>query len=299
MKSIYTFIGAALSMLSISCSAVANQTQTITVDSLLQREYIDSVIIDDERGVVYFEKIQARGNSTANFPYSYPLSVNNALKKIFVAPLNGKKEAAQLFSQEEDTGYYFAGPNPWSPNGRYLTIYKFKNGKAQPGVFDLRQSRVRFFDVIARFEPITSFLTWTSDNEFMLFRDEERLSVWFDIFVGSSRMLAEAREKGWSNGLITSEIVGDGRYYRRSLPKSYDLVRVNVRTGTADKVLEGSDAAIFTPKTFSGKAIISEKTLIDSERAPVDVFTKRILSLMDLSLSKKKHLMRLVLMMQT
>ena len=236
----------------------AEVIETATIDRLLQRENIHNVVIDDKRRVVYFEKITAKANSPARFPYASPFSVNSALKKIYVASMSGGAQAKPLFRQAEDTGYYFASADPWSPDRRYLAVYRFKEGKAQPGVFDLKRSRVQFFDVVARFEPFNSSLIWIRDTEFVFFKDDEMKTIGgFDI-VSSARLLAGAREGGWRDGMVTSEIVGSGKYYRRRAPQSYELVSVNIITGKVKYLSRGIIPQLFAPTITKRTGVMRE-----------------------------------------
>ena len=288
-----------LLIIAVSCcvamSAFAETVQTATVDLLLQRQHVHNVVIDDKREVVYFERIGPKAMTEARFPYSGPASVKSALKKIYAAPI-GSGEAKLLFDQDEAAGYFFASSDPWSPDGRYLAIYRLKEGKVQPGVFDLRRSRARFFDVDARYEPFGSSLFWFSDREFAVvidayFVDETVSASWLDTEVTNSRSLAKAREKGWRNGEVTVEIVGAGKYNHRLAPGAYDVVVVNIRTGKSRLLAKGAVPVVFTPEAFSRKAVIREDTLIpqsyyENERSQI----KRILSVLDFSNGEKTQI---------
>ena len=283
-----------LAVLSVCISTIgvhANAVETATVDRLLQREHIHNVVIDDERGVVYFEVIGERDATSASFPYADPFSVNSALKKIYVAPMAGEIQAKPLFPQADDTGYYFASAEPWSPDGRYLALYRFKEGIAQPGVFDRKRSRARFFDLNTRFEPFGSSLAWVSEEEFVFFHDSQTTPSWFFDTVSSARALAEAREKGWREGEVTVEIIGGGKYARRTAPRSYDLVSINIKNGKVNQVAAGAAPTLSVAGLVSGSGVMREKTLsVSGAGAERKQRIQHMLSFVDLETGDKTRL---------
>ena len=272
----------------ISCCfalpAFSKLVKTAEVDLLLERENIHNVVIDEARGYVYFELIGARGSSTAPLPYSHPYSISSALKKIYVAPIDGGGIAKPLFDQDGDAGYYFASADPWSPSGRYLAIVRFKEGKAQPGVFDLQRSRAKFFDITSRYEPVVSSLVWVTNSVLAFFNEQQAHDSFFDKRVYSARALAEAREKGWRYGEVTAEIVGTGKYGRRTAPEAYDLVTVDVRNGNIKTLMGSSSPFLTAPVTLSNRVVMAEEIL--RQQGPYARHKKaleRVLSVVDFS----------------
>ena len=256
---------------------------TATVDLLLEREYIHNVVIDDEQGTVYFERIGAIGSSTAPLPYTDRFAVNGALKKIYAAPMTGG-EAQPLFPQQEDTGYYFASADPISPSGRYIAIYRFRDGIVHPGVYDRQQSRIRFSDVMARYEFLSPSMTWISDDEFV-FNGESGLSF-FDVRV--ARELAAARERGWRDGEVTADVTGVGRYERQPSGMKVSLMSMNARTGEVREVFRGYNQFLIAWVKGSETAVMGE-VIIDPEPAGADVGSERprILSTVNLLTGEK------------
>ncbi len=249
----------------LSLFAHAGTTKSARVDLLLQRESIHNVVVDDHKEVVYFERIGKRSEAEAAMPYSWSYSVDSALKQIYVAPMDGGS-ARPLFEQNDRTGYFFASADPWSPDRRYLAIYRFKEGRTQAGIYDVNRSSVRFFEVEARYEHGGSSLFWISNHELALvtdtfYVDGAASSSWLEPLVTTARNVSEARERGWRNGEVTAEVIGAGKYSQRSEPAEYDLVAIDVRTGKIDQRSLGMEPTISAPQTLSGKVIMREKVL--------------------------------------
>lgn len=275
--------------------AVGAEIKTATVERLLQREFVGSVLIQDERSQVYFERIGARGSSQAQFPYAYAPVFASALKKIYVAPMNGAAEARPLFEQDEAAGYYFASDDPWSPSRRYIAIYKLRGGNLQPGVYDFVRSEARFFDIQARYGARGS-IVWVSDNELVLPDGGSNLTSVISsevAIVNGARALAAARERGWRNGEVTADVVGAGRYAGPPVRgQDVRLVKINVRSGAVTqleqaKFSETEFAKVFAPETASNQIAVSGKRFIKTEPSK-KVEEQEILSIVDTSTGERK-----------
>ncbi len=270
----------------IGVSARAEPDTASMVDLLLQRESIHNVIIDDKRERIYFERIGAKAGSTARMPYTESIAVNSALKKVFVAPMIGGV-AEPLFKQEDDTGYFFASTDPWSPGARYLAIYRYTDGMAQPGVYDLCGASARFFEVAGRFEPHTSSLVWISDHEFVFVSDRD--SSAYNAVAESARELSAAREEGWRKGHVTAQVYGGGRYVDLSVmaPGTDDLSVINVKTGKVRHLVHGV-TNLRAPKPAARTGVVMEEILYAQDAAVLDRSrSARSLSIVDLSTGEK------------
>lgn len=218
--------------------ACAEDMKTASVDRLLQREYVGSVLIDDERGVAYFERIDAIDSSPVRFPYPTGRMYKSALKKIYVASLNRNTEAEPLFKQDDSTGYYFASDKPWSPSGRFIAIYRFHNAQAQPGIVDLQKRTAKFFDVSALYSLETS-LEWVSSHEFVI-ATAEGVANTQTYRVNGVLAIDEVRNKGWRDGAVTADVVGAGKYAAQGASKSgVELVKIDTRSGSIKPIRQG------------------------------------------------------------
>lgn len=265
-----------------------NETGTvkpITVDLLHEREFTHTVVIDDEREMVYFERADARSSRSRGFPYANIYPIIAALKKIHVAPMAGG-EAKPLFRQEADTGYYFASADPLSPGGRYLAVYRLRGDVAEPGVYDLHRSRVRFFDIAAVYRNIAPHMIWISDEEFMFFPQPEIASP--DVDVQATRDLTVAREKGWRGGEVTADVLGAGKYERPASLQTEVVMAMNVRTGKVRELISGYDVSPMVLVGHSEQAVMSEMVLeTDPSNENAEAGHRRILSTLNLSTGEK------------
>lgn len=269
--------------------------KTATVERLLQRQFVGNVLIDEERELVYFELVNARGTSPARFPYTSVFMFGSALKKVYVAPIDGIADPKPLFEQDEAAGYYFASDNPWSPSKRYLTLYKLLEGQLRPGVYDLLDSKVRFFDVATKYGAASSHV-WVSDDEFIVPDGESSLVSILDPYVSvvnGARAASEVRERGWLKGEVTADVVGAGRYAAPAVRgQDVRLVRINVRTGVVERLEQASFAEteftkLLAPKTTSNQIAIRGNRVVKATTSN-DVEWQAILSIVDTSTGERR-----------
>ena len=248
---------AIISSLFAAVSTNVFAADTITVDHIHDRQQIGHVIIDDDRGVAYFEVVAGRNEAVAPLPYATAYDITAALKKIYVVPLNAGGDAEPLFDQESGTGYFFASDDPWSPDGRYLAIYKINGRKVQPGVYDTKRSRFKLFDIAAGYHPAESNFTWLGENEFSIIA---RLGGNMLItFVERAQALSKARENGWINGEVTAEVVGAGRYAGSKKFDDLQLAKVNVKQGKAFPLLEIPRGVVSSPIRPSDRLAVNAR----------------------------------------
>ena len=220
----------------------AAEVKTATVDRLLQREYLGHVVIDEDRGIVYFDYVRPAGDTLVSQGYEGWMN-ENALKHLYAAPLDASAEARPLFPQAEDAGYFLAGADPWSPGGRRLAIYRLKDGEMRPGIYDLETGKARFFEVRAPVSIRSSFV-WVSDETFTHLTYDGAFSR-FNWKIDGARAEAAAREAGWRNGAVTADPVGSGRHVAELPPdEDYARVHVDLASGAITELARGTFAEL-------------------------------------------------------
>lgn len=233
------------------------------IDRILQREDVHNVVIDDKNSRVFFEKVRGKTTMRESLPHDNPMTVASALKSIYVVSLYSDSKAKLLFKHEDGVGYYFASADPWSPDRRYLTVFSYQNGQAQPGVFDLNTSTVRFFDIVAQYDPLRSSLVWTSNNEITFLSPNNGRNAW-DYHVYAARDRALAREKAWVGRAVSAEVIGAGRYGHWSGFELSRLVKINIDTGAVESLGDISSGSL-TYSNGPGREIIIEERVLDTE----------------------------------
>ena len=213
----------------------ADTTKVAIVDLLLQREKVGQVVIDDQRGMAYFEKVVAPDGVDSPLPYTYYTFFEKALKRLYAAPLEGNARAQPLFVQEDGYGYFFPGRAPLSPDGRHLAVYRLKDRRFEVGVYDLQTSSVRFLGVMAGAESPVSEFAWLSDTALALTIEKVAGETFFPV-VNRARALAAARESAWEKREVTAEVVGAGRYAAATAQEASNLVKIDIRTGEVSKL---------------------------------------------------------------
>lgn len=233
-----TMIGVML-VLAVGCAAAADEAlRRVTLDDLMDREFIGDVYIDDVRDRVYFEFIRSSADYSGPLPYLDPSAFRRARSQLFVAS-KGSREAMLLFDDSGDAGYSFAGKSPASPNKRYIATTRLYNGYFQPGIFDIQAGTSFFFAEQLRFYSAEAPVRWVSDELILVqTRADEVASPEYL----SETLAAEAvvREGGWRRREVTASVIGTGIYTSQnpSLPVS-ELRLLNVRTKKAITVSSG------------------------------------------------------------
>ena len=272
------------------------EVKTATVERLLEREFVGNVLIDDKRGKVYFERVEAKGSSSAKFPYTDFFGFSSALKKIYTAPLDGVELAEPLFRQDEAKGYFFASDDPWSPDKRYIAIYRFYEGRLQPGVYDLIRSKEKFFNIEVTYDALRSSLVWTSDREFVVPDRRNVVKPFLEPHFGyvyGARAIANARESAWRDGKVTADVTGAGKYANPQVnEREFKLAKVNVRSGDINElswrsVYRRALLRISRPATLSNRIAVAEEILVKTDPAK-DFVEKSILSILDASTEERK-----------
>ena len=217
--------------------AETDEASGVTIDALLKREEVGHVIIHKEQGFAVFERVMARDTGQTPLPYMSSVQMGEALKKMYMVDLHGKRPPEPLFPQESKAGYFLAPGGKRSPDGRYLAVYRLKDGVLHPGVFDTRKRRAKFFEISDI--SSTPFL-WLSDSEFAVQTfSGMRGSQWF---VRAYRAYAAAQERGWRDGAVTaSPPIGSGVYADRIDVETpvRRLVSVDIRSGAVTEILKG------------------------------------------------------------
>ena len=238
----------------------AGAVKTATIDLLLEREDIGRVFIDDNRGYAYFEVVAAAAKSSGPLPYANVYNIKNALKKIYAVPLDGRTAAKPLFDQDPEAGYFFANGAPWSPNNRYLAVYKMKDRNIQPGVFDSRRSKVRFYDLEVAYDPFFSVFSWISDTEFSVFTDNVGGNI-AAYQLNGARAVAAARESAWRERQVSAQVFGSGRFARPATPDKAVLAKVSFKNAAIENAEVERLGVVaynlgFAPKAPSEKAMV-------------------------------------------
>lgn len=217
----------------------AQDLRSLSLEDLHEREVIGEVLIDDTHGYVYFERVNPIGSWGAPLPYVNSRVLADARKTIFRVSLDGG-DVEPMFLQNDGAGYFFSGPNPWSPDNRFIAFYRLLDGDLSVGVFDTNRLEHRLFDVDAHYAR--SSLAWVSD-ETIIFSVSNIDAADFPVVAGT-RAYAEAHEHVWRDGEVSVEVATAGRF--TELPQIGDaisLVEINVRTGDRRMIgLEGMEA---------------------------------------------------------
>ena len=239
MKGLPRLLIVAFSLLFIVGPALADPVKTATIDLLLQREGVGTVFIDDERGQIYFERIAPAWSPVSGYAFAVsPSSSETNVKKLYVAPMDGSTKARPLFNQAKQDVFVFArsvvGPlDVMSPDGRYLAIHHLKDGVERLGVYDLKHRKFTYVDAkveqgVRLREPL-----WTGEDELIATVSESyafSVVAWDAIL--AARNTAAAREAGWRGDEVKIEIIGSGKYDKKTdQPKPRPVMRINISTG--------------------------------------------------------------------
>lgn len=263
----------------------ADTVRAVTVEQLLKRENIGHVVIDEDRGYAYFEYMTAAADASGPLPYASVPEMMSALKRIHVVPLDGRTPVKPLFEQDNEAGYFFASDAPWSPDGRYLAVYKMKDRYVQPAIFDARRSRLQVFDLGVIYDPHNSRFSWISDTEFSVSTDTDGGDSLRRALIDGVRTVSSMRERGWRGRQVTAKAVGVGRFAHPSIRIGPGLASVNVETGEIRRLGRAGSDVKSASSAASNKVVgrLVQKPDLQAEYSDPIRARKVEVSLIDLS----------------
>ena len=244
MKGLPCLLIAVLSLLSIASPVLADPVKTATIDLLLQREGVGAVVVDDDRGLIYFERIAPAWSPDNGFTFAVsPSSQRMTIKKIYVAPMDGSEKARPLFNQADEDSYAFArsvmGPlDIVSSDGRYLTVHHLKDGVERLGVYDLSERSFRYVDAEMGDRAVLTDPLWVGEDELIVTSNDGYVlwALFWDV-IKAARNIAAAREAAWKSDEVSVEVTGSGKYAKRTGEiKHQPVTQINVSTGTTNMV---------------------------------------------------------------
>lgn len=206
------------------------QPRDLSVESLLNRENVGDVVIDDDRGIVYFERVRPAASAPVSQAYGHWRN-DDARSHIYMVPMNRSEAASPLFEQNDEAGFIIAGSGIWSPNRTKIAMYRIKDGFFHPGFYDFSTGTAAFFGVAAP-QPIQgSSFQWV-DNETFAHEVETRVVPPFAHGFAGVKAESAARELGWKDQEITADTIGSGRLKQpMPQPKVNPYVIVDTETG--------------------------------------------------------------------
>ncbi len=248
-------------LFAVAMPSIANaELKAVTVDDLLKREHIGVVVIDDERGFAYFERVNAAETWPGVLPYVNTWVMARARKSLHRVSLDGG-EIEYLFPQEEGVGYYFSSADPWSPDERFIAFYRLSNGDLSIGVFNTVTSEHQLLDVDVHYP---SSVYWSSNDTLMIAVSEAPAEDF--TIVSGARANAYAQERVWQDRDVSVDVVGAGRYASApDIDNAVSLLEINIRTGASREYALGTGrfSGVVTPQTRGSNFAVTHDAIAD------------------------------------
>lgn len=213
-------------------SATARPVQ---LDDLLRLEDLGQAAIDPSGRWLVIETLAPYDHATS---FDFAAYSQPNLGRLMVVDLDHPAPAQTLIAPEANAGYV-AGP--FSPKGRSMIVYRFRDRVWDTGVVDLATRQVRWLGIATERAVYGRSLQWRSETELVLIAlpdGSAPLHVrigWeaMDRLPGLWRTTSAGREPAMN-------ISGSGRYLdRRASPKPRRLLKVDLRSGAVQTLASG------------------------------------------------------------
>jgi len=213
-------------------SAVARPVQ---LDDLLRLEDLGQAAIDPSGRWLVIETLAPYDRATS---FDFAAYSQPNLGRLMVVDLDHPAPAQTLIVPEANAGY-IAGP--FSPKGRSMIVYRFRERIWDTGVVDLATRRVRWLGIATERAAYGRTLQWRSETELVLIALPDG-SAPIHLRVGWEAM--ERLPDLWRTTSAGREpavnISGSGRYLdRRASPTPRRLLKVDLRSGAAQTLASG------------------------------------------------------------
>lgn len=216
-------------------AAGAADARPIQLDDLLRAEDLGQAAIAPGGRWLVIETL-APYDSAPSFDfagYSQP-----SLGQLMVVDLDHPGPAQSLLAPEAGAGY-LAGP--FSPKGRSMIVYRFREKTWDTGIVDLATRRVRWLGVATELALYGRTLQWRSETELVLIALPDG-SAPIHLRIGWQAMerLPDLWRTAREGRGATATIAGSGRFLdRRAAPLPRRLLKVDLPSGAVETLASG------------------------------------------------------------
>lgn len=219
------------------CLGIANAAvaRPVQLDDLLRAEDLGQAAIAPDGRWLVIETL-APYSEAGSFDFAGFSQPN--LGRLMVADLNHPGPAQPLLPQAADAGY-IAGP--FSPKGRSMIVYRFRERIWDTGVVDLTTRQVRWLGIATERAAYGRTLQWRSETELVLIALPDGAAP-IHLRVGWQAMdrLPDLWGRTRAGREPAVSISGSGRFLeRRTIPKPRRLLKVDVRSGAVQTLASG------------------------------------------------------------
>lgn len=206
-----------------------------TVDDMLKLESFGNASVDPTGRWAVFEQRASYETATA-----FDLGINSpwTVSALRIADLEAEEEPARLLALSEGDGQVLG---PWSPSGRRLLIFRLRDHHWQPGVVELADRTVRWFDLASELPVWGQSALWRSDTEIlMLVRPDGTLPQTLASAGRGRRALADRWAATAQGGPAQRSTLGSGAFAGdMPSPPENSAVRLDVVEGAVTRLASG------------------------------------------------------------
>lgn len=156
--------------LALWAPAAAAESRPFSVEDLVMMEEIGRAAVSPDGRTVAFETF---GPWAAAARFDLGARSNWTTGRITLADMTG--EGARQLLADAPAGQVLGD---WSPSGRYLSLFTFREGRWEAGVYDTVDSAIRWTNLSPELSFEGARPTWTTDDRLLLPIRPERPSAW-------------------------------------------------------------------------------------------------------------------------
>lgn len=206
-----------------------------TVDDMLQLASFGNASVDPSgRWAVYEQRAPYETATTFDLGINSPWTVST----IWIQDLASDRGPKRLLAETEKDGHVLG---PWSPSGRRLLIYRLRDRRWQPGVVNLSDHTVRWFDLAPELSVWGQAAQWRSDEELlMLVRPDGSLPQSLASAGRGPQSLAERWAATAQGEAPQRSLLGSGAFAGdMPTPPQNAAIRLEVATGEITRLAAG------------------------------------------------------------
>ena len=221
-------------------TCLAHTSRFLSPGAVLDHQEAIGRIVISNQNIVYFEYVRPPSKAPYYFPYENKPDSVEGRKLLMVADIEGDAVPKQLFPQDTQSAYRFAGENPLAPDKKSIGVFRINGQTLTPGVFSTDKESIKFFDRVSASIRLP-FFNWVSETEFIVLEE----------FHGSGGGLvregrfygpvarADTWDEAWRQRSVTSSVLGSGKYETIAYPRPKQVLsKVNTRTARREVLLE-------------------------------------------------------------
>lgn len=210
------------------------RTEPYTIETVLKLEQIGRSAFDPTGRLVVFERYRPYDQSEG-FDHGYYTRYTRSELMLGDAAHDGP--ATRLLSEREGVGHVLG---TWSPNGKRLLIFRFRDKTWQAGLYSVASHEVVWLSVTPELPIYGPIAAWRNDDELIIATRPDGDLPWHLRMNWEPNVIQSTLTRRQAVGQPSAIVIGSGRFRNATpLREAGDLVMIDAHTADARRLAEG------------------------------------------------------------